>query len=121
MTAVENGSPLACQTPAETTEDATPTFTPSKTFQIPFNQPVVIFSILVRFTGTIGTGQSVTFSVHKNGSSTPSLSVTLGPGETTKTLSTQSVVFNTGDTVHTEAVTVGNPGSGTFFASVATY
>jgi hypothetical protein len=101
--------------------DTNPTFTLSKTFQIPFNQPVVIFSVLVRYTGTIGTGQAVSFRVHKNGSSTPSLTVTLNPGETTKTLNTQSVVFATNDTVHTECVTTGNPGSGTFFASVATY
>ena len=101
--------------------DTMPTYTLSKTFQIPFNQPVVIFSILVRFTGTIGVGQSVSFLVHKNGSSTPSLTVTLGPGESTKTDGSASVVFDTGDTVHTECVTVGNVGSGTFFASVATY
>ncbi len=101
--------------------DTNPTFTVSKTFQIPFNQPVVIFSILIKFTGTIAAGQSVAFQVHKNGSSTPSLTVTLGPGESTKTLSTTSVVFSTNDTVHTQAVTTGNVGSGTFFASVATY
>lgn len=101
--------------------DTNTNFTLSKTFQIPFNQPVVIFSVLVRFTGVIGVGQSVAFQVHKNGSSTPSLTVTLGPGESTKTLSTQSVVFNTNDTVHTQAVTTGNVGSGTFYASVATY
>ncbi len=101
--------------------DTNPTFTVSKTFQIPFNQPVVIFSILIRFTGTIGVGQSVSFQVHKNGSSTPSLTVTLGPGETTKTLSTSSVVFATNDTVHTQAITTGNVGAGTFYASMATY
>jgi hypothetical protein len=101
--------------------DTNPTFTLSKTFQIPFNQPVVIFSILVRFTGVIGVGQAVAFHVHKNGSSTPSLTVTLNPGETTKTLGTQSVVFATNDTFHTECITTGNPGNGTFFASVATY
>jgi len=101
--------------------DTNPTFTLSKTFQIPFNQPVVIFSILVRFTGLISTGQSVAFQVHRNGSSTPSLSVTLNAGESTKTLGTQSVVFSTGDTVHTECITTGNVGAGTFYASVATY
>lgn len=101
--------------------DTNPTFTLSKTFQIPFNQPVVIFSILVRFTGVIGDGEAVIFHVHKNGSPTASLSVTLGPGDTTKTAATQSVVFNTGDTFHTEAETTGNVGAGTFYASVATY
>jgi hypothetical protein len=101
--------------------DTNPTFTLSKTFQIPFNQPVVVFSILVRYTGVIGVGQAVAFQVHKNGSSTPSLTVSLGPGETTKTLGTQSVVFATNDTVHTECITTGNPGAGTFFASIATY
>ena len=101
--------------------DTNPTFTASKTFQIPFNQPVVVFSILIRYTGTIAVGQSVAFQVHKNGSSTSSLTVSLGPGETTKTLGTSSVVFATGDTIHTQCVTTGNPGSGTFYASVATY
>ena len=101
--------------------DPAGTFTLSKSFQIPFNQPVVIFSILVRFTGTISTGQAVAFRVHKNGSSTPSLTVSLGPGETTKTVSSQSVVFATNDTFHTQAVTTGNVGAGTFYASVATY
>jgi len=101
--------------------DPAGTFTLAKTFQIPFNQPVVIFSILIRFTGTMATGESISFQVHKNGSSTASLTVTLNKDETTKTLSTQSVVFNTGDTVHTQCVTTGNPTSGTFYASVATY
>ena len=101
--------------------DTNPTFTLEKTFQIPFNQPVIVFSILVRFTGTIGVGQSVAFQVHKNGSSTPSLTVTLGPGETTKVVTTSSVVFATNDTIHTQAVTTGNIGAGTFYASIATY
>lgn len=101
--------------------DNNPTFTLAKAFQIPFNQPVVIFSLLVRFTGTITGAQTVAFQVHKNGSPTPSLSVTLVAGETTKTVTTQSVVFNTNDTFHTEVVTTGNVGAGTFFASVATY
>jgi hypothetical protein len=101
--------------------DNNPTFTLSKTFQIPFNQPVIIFSLLVRFTGTIGIGQSVSFQVHKNGSSTPDLTVTLDEGETTKIVTTSSVVFATNDTVHTQLVTVGNVGAGTFYASVATY
>ena len=101
--------------------DPAGTFTLGKTFQIPFNQPVVIFSILIRFTGTIGTDESVSFQVHKNGSSTASLTVTLNEGETTKTMSTQSVVFNTGDTVHTQCVTTGNVDAGIFYASVATY
>lgn len=101
--------------------DTNPTFTLAKTFQVPFNQPVIIFSILVRFTGTIGVGQSVSFRLHKNGSSTPSLTVTLNAGETTKIDGASSVVFATNDTFHTEAITTGNVGAGTFFASVATY
>jgi hypothetical protein len=101
--------------------DTNPTFTLAKTFQVPFNQPVIIFSILVRFTGTIGVGQSVSFRVHKNGSSTPSLTVTLNAGETTKIDGASSVVFATNDRFHTEAITTGNVGAGTFFASVATY
>lgn len=101
--------------------DTNPTFTLAKTFQVPFNQPVIIFSILVRFTGTIGVGQSVSFRVHKNGSSTPSLTVTLNAGETTKIDGALSVVFATNDTFHTQAITTGNVGAGTFFASVATY
>lgn len=101
--------------------DTNPTFTLAKAFQIPFNQPVIVFSILIRFTGVIGTGQAVAFQVHKNGSSTPSLTVTLGPGETTKIVTTSSVVFARGDTLHTEAVTTGNVGAGTFYASLGTY
>lgn len=101
--------------------DTVPTFTVSKTFQIPFNQPVVVFSMLIKFTGTIGAGQSVSFHIHKNGSPTAAITVTLNPGESIKTLSTTSVVFATGDTLHAEAETVGNVGAGTFYASVATY
>lgn len=101
--------------------DTNPTFTSSKTFQFPFIQPVVVFSILIRFTGTIGAGQSMAFQIHKNGSSTPSLTVTLGPSETTKVLKTSSVVFETNDTIHAQLVTVGNIGAGTFFASIGTY
>ena len=56
-----------------------------------------------------------------NNSLTPSIIVTLNEGETQKVNNTTSVVCKTSDTMHVEAVTVGNPGTGTFIAVIGLY
>lgn len=94
---------------------------PSVPFEIPVTQNLVLFSIVARYTGVISSGQAVIFRIHKNGSATESISLSLLSGETTKTLSTKSVDFSTGDTMHGEVLTTGNPGPGTFVAVVSTY
>ena len=52
---------------------------------------------------------------------TPVLTVELTADEKTKTITTQSAVFNTGDTMACTLVTTGNPGNGTFVGIVGTY
>lgn len=94
---------------------------PVTPFQIPITQNLILFNTVVRFTGVIAAGQSIIFSIHKNGSATESLSVALLSGETTKSLSTKSVDFLNLDTLYGKVVTVGNPGTGAFVASIATY
>jgi hypothetical protein len=94
---------------------------PSTPFEFPFTQDVIIISTLIKFTGTIGTGVSISVHVHINGSVTPSIVVTLNAGETYKVNNTASVVCKTNDTVHLEMVTVGNPGTGTFLAVIGLY
>lgn len=94
---------------------------PVTPFEIPVTQNLIVFNTVVRFTGVIGAGQSIIFRLHKNGSATESLSLALLSGETTKTLPTKSVDFLNLDTMHAEVLTVGNPGTGAFVATIATY
>ena len=94
---------------------------PASAFEIPVTQNIIVFNTVVRFTGTIGVGEQVIFHLHKNGSATESLSVALLEGETTKTLSYFSVDFKNTDTMHAQVITVGNPGTGAFVATIATY
>jgi hypothetical protein len=82
---------------------------------------MILFNGVIRFTGTISIGQSVSLHVHKNNNPTPVYIITLNQGETTKINTLQSVDFNQGDTFYAELVTVGNPGTGTFTATLAFY
>ena len=94
---------------------------PSSAFEFPFTQNVIIISTLLKFTGTIGTGVTVSLHIHLNGSVTPSIIVTLNQGETYKINNTTSILCKTNDTIHAEVVTVGNPGAGTFLAVIGLY
>ena len=94
---------------------------PGFPFEVPITQNMILFSGVIRFTGTISVGQSVSLHVHKNGNPIPIYTITLNQGETTKLNTLQSVDFNQGDTYHAELVTVGNPGTGTFTAMLAFY
>ena len=94
---------------------------PASPFEIPVAQNLIVFHTVVRFTGVISAGQQVQFHLHKNGNPVESLSVALLPGETTKTLSDKSFDLAFGDTLHAQVITVGNPGTGAFVATVATY
>jgi hypothetical protein len=101
---------------------AHPNFNPIKAFPIVFTQPSTVIEINISFTETIDAGESVTFYIYKNNNTTPVMSLTLNPGETTKNLSTQSVSFNTGDTLEATVVTVGNPaGSYPAFSAIVYY
>jgi hypothetical protein len=94
---------------------------PATAFQIPVPSPTILFSGIIRYTGTIGVGVSVTFNVYKNASVSPSFSITLNSGENTKQLTTTSVNFLNGDTYHATLVTVGNPDTGTFTSTIQFY
>jgi hypothetical protein len=94
---------------------------PATPFEFPFTQDVIIISTLIKSTGTIGAGVTVSAHVHINGSLTPSIIVTLNAGETRKVNNTTSVVCKTNDTIHVEAVTVGNPGTGTLVVVIGLY
>jgi hypothetical protein len=94
---------------------------PATAFEIPITQNMILFIGTVRFTGTIGAGVTVSLHIHKNLSATPSYVITLNPGENTKINELTSVDFNKGDTYHAEVVTVGNPGTGTFSATLGFY
>jgi len=47
--------------------------------------------------------------------------IILNQGENTKINTLDSVNFSTGDFYHAELVTIGNPGPGTFIASISFY
>jgi len=94
---------------------------PAAPFEFPFTQDVIVISTLIKFTGTIGAGVTVSLHLHLNGSPIPSIVVTLNQGETQKVNNTTSIVCKTGDTIHVEAVTAGNPGNGTFLGVIGLY
>ena len=94
---------------------------PVTPFEFPFTQDVIIISTLIKFTGTLGVGVTISTHVHINGSSTPSIIVTLNSGENQKINNTTSVICKKNDTVHLEMVTVGNPGNGTFLTVIGLY
>ncbi len=94
---------------------------PIAPFQIPITQNMILFSGTIRFTGIISGTDSVKLHIHKNGGMIPVFIITLNAGENTKTNNTNSVDFSTGDTYYAELVTIGNPGDGTFTATIAFY
>lgn len=95
-------------------------------FPIPWNQPVIVFTFTLNFTGTIPSGVTMDFNIHKGlagaiPAELPVLTIQLTETEKTKTITTQSVVFNSGDTMACTLTTSGNPGTGTFVGIVGTY
>jgi hypothetical protein len=103
-----------------TNEASSNSFSTTNEFPISINITMIIYTFTISFKGTIGAGVVLTFSIYKNGVVTP-LVITLTAGQTTKTITTQSIKFSPGDTMSTTLVTTGNPGTGTFFATVGTY
>jgi hypothetical protein len=66
------------------------------------------------------------FNIHKGlagaiPAETPVLTIQLSPSQKTNTITTQSVVFSSSDTIACTLVTNGNPGTGTFVGIVGTY
>jgi len=101
------------------------TWEPTLVFSIPWNQPVVVFTFTLNFTGSL-TGATLTFNIHRGvagavPAETPVLTIQLIEGEKTKTITTQSAVFNSGDTMACTLGVTGNPGTGTFVGIVGTY
>lgn len=97
-------------------------FNSAKAFPIVFTQSSTVIEINITYTETISTGQAVTFYIYKNNTAPPVMSLTLNPGENTKSLSTQSVNFNTNDTLEATIETTGNPaGSYPAFSAIVYY
>jgi hypothetical protein len=101
-------------------------WTSTNVFPFPWNQPVIVFTFTLNFTGTLGTSVTMDFNIHRGvagaiPAQTPVLTVQLTASEKTKSITTQSAVFNTGDTMACTLVTTGNPGTGTFVGIVGTY
>lgn len=107
-------------------DTANTVWTAANLFPIPWNQPVIVFTFTLNFTGTLGVGVTMDFNIHRGiagaaPGQTPVLTIQLSAGQTTKTITTQSAVFNQGDTMACTLVTTGNPGTGTFVGIVGTY
>jgi hypothetical protein len=90
-------------------------------FPVLISQPSTVIETNISYKGVIGAGQSITFNVHKNNDLTPVVTLTLNEGETTKTNATQSVKFDTDDTLECTLVTVGNPATDTKFSAIVYY
>ena len=94
---------------------------PSTDFQIPVSQNMILFTGILRFTGTIGSGASISLNIYKNLSVSPLYSIVLNAGESTKINNTTSVDFSSGDVYTVRLITVGNPGSGTCTVTLSFY
>jgi len=97
-------------------------FSGSKTFPLYLSQDSIVIEISVTTTNVISVGQSITFYLYKNNTAPPVLSVTLNTGETQKSLTNQSAVFVSGDTIQATIETVGNPtGTNAAYSAVVYY
>ena len=90
----------------------------STPYEIPVIRNTLFFKISINCSSEIP--GSITFTIYKNGVATD-LTLTLTTGQTNASLNTISVLFNTTDKYDARVTTVGNPGSGTFTASVLIY
>lgn len=105
-----------------TSEAKTNTYSSAKAFPILFSQPSTVIEINISYTETIAVGQQVSFYIYKNNTAPPVMTLSLAPGENSKILTTQSVNFNSGDTLEATIETTGNP-SGTYpaFSAIVYY
>jgi hypothetical protein len=94
---------------------------PATPFQFPITQNMILFCGIMRYTGTLGVGVTITATIFKNGTATPyALQLTSASGGTIINQQT-SVDFILGDVYDVQIDTVGNPGSGTFTATLGFY
>ncbi len=63
----------------------------------------------------------MTLNVYKNSDVSPSYSIALNAGETTKVNTANSIDLTAGDSYYAQLVSVGNPGAGTFVTTLAFY
>lgn len=76
----------------------------NKPFPFVFSFPAIAVSINLTYTQVLAAGEVITFNIHKNKNTTPSLSISLSTGETSKTLTT-SLKFRPGETFDCTLVT----------------
>ena len=95
--------------------------TPSSPFEIPITQNMILFTGAIRYNGTIPSGASVSFNIHKNMSTDPVFSITLNSGEITKANENTSMDFTIGDTYDVRLITIGEVGNGVFSSTIGFY
>jgi len=93
----------------------------STPYNIPIYQKSILIGTTIQYNGNIPSSVSITLHVHVNSNTTPILSVQLTSGMTSASNNTTSYNFNDTDTYYCELNTVGNPGIGTFIATLAFY
>lgn len=89
-------------------------------FETPVIQNTLFFKLYVKFSGTISGGDSIVFTIYKNGVATE-LQVTLTSGQTSATLTSSSVLITPSDLYYARVQTIGNIPVGTFIAIVLIY
>ena len=90
-------------------------------FPITFQQNTICISIYMKFTGALTGTITATMTVYKNNVATP-LTLTLNSTSgNSASLTTKSEIFLTTDDFDVRFITVGNPGTGTFYGSVGIY
>lgn len=97
-------------------------YTASFAFPFVFLYDSIVISFDITYTQTLTAGEVITVNIHKNKNATPSLSLSLLAGETSKTLTTSSITFHQGDTLDCTLVTTGTPsGNGNFNLVIGYY
>lgn len=105
-----------------TSEAKANTYAAAKAFPLVFTQPSTVIAINITYTETLINGHSVIFCIYKNNVAPPVMTLTLNAGENVKMLTTQSVNFNTNDTMEATIETTGNPsGSYPAFSAIVYY
>lgn len=93
----------------------------SSAYPITFQQNLSVIGMYMKFTGTLNTDVSMTFTIYKNNIATDLTLTLTNSTPISLSLSTISVLFYINDTLDARLITSGNPGSGTFYGSILTY
>ena len=90
-------------------------------YEIPIAQNCILFAGTIYFSGTLGTGVSITLNVYKNSGVSPVFSISLTDSQHFNTNTSTSATFAITDYYDVRITTVGNPSAGNFNSALSFY